>query len=117
MAWKQRNESCKTVSDAVCALSGLSESELLHPVYTPPQEIQNLSLAAEAIREAVQRKENISVMGDYDADGVTASSILYFALEKHWHRPLRSSTETDERRIRAQPVHYPRIQARAPDYR
>ena len=82
MAWKQRNESCKTVSDAVCALSGLSESELLHPVYTPPQEIQNLSLAAEAIREAVQRKENISVMGDYDADGVTASSILYFALEK-----------------------------------
>lgn len=82
MAWKQRNETCKTVSDAVCALSGLSESELLRPAYTPPQEIQNLSLAADAIREAVQRKENISVMGDYDADGVTASSILYFALEK-----------------------------------
>ncbi len=97
MAWKQRNESCKTVSDAVCALSGLSESELLHPVYTPPQEIQNLSLAAEAIREAVQRKENISVMGDYDADGVTAldskSSFSTIICRKAiYHQPTLSST-------------------------
>lgn len=42
-----------------------------------PFSFKDMDLAAERIRLAVDRGEKIAVYGDYDADGVTATAILY----------------------------------------
>jgi single-stranded-DNA-specific exonuclease len=42
--------------------------------------IQNLRLAAQRIAKAIADKEKIVVYGDYDVDGITATSILWHAI-------------------------------------
>lgn len=81
MKWSQRNH-CTTISEVVITRSELSEEELLHPTATDPKAIQNLEVAADAVLNAVRSGTHISVMGDYDADGITSSAILYFVLKK-----------------------------------
>lgn len=81
MKWSQRGH-CTTISEVVTSRSGLSENELLRPATTDPKSIQNLEMAAKAIASAVQSGIHVSVMGDYDADGITSSAILYFVLTK-----------------------------------
>ena len=50
--------------------------EHLHDPYL----LKDIDLAVKRIREAIDRREHIVVYGDYDADGVTASTLLYQAL-------------------------------------
>ena len=45
-----------------------------------PALIPNLKLAAERIAKAIADKEKIVVYGDYDVDGITATSILWHAI-------------------------------------
>ena len=47
-----------------------------------PFELPNMDKAVERIRIAMENDEIIAVCGDYDADGVTASSLLYLYLQK-----------------------------------
>ena len=42
-----------------------------------PFEIMDMDLAAQRIREAIEAGERICVYGDFDADGVTATALLY----------------------------------------
>lgn len=86
MNWTQRNHAAN-VKEVVTALSGLTEKELVSPTPTPSKDIQNLEAAADCIRAAVRQSKNISVMGDYDTDGVTATSILYCVLKKMGANP------------------------------
>lgn len=51
------------------------------PLLSSPMEIKDMDKAAERIRFAVEEQEKICVYGDYDADGVTATSLLYSYLE------------------------------------
>lgn len=44
-------------------------------------DLKDLEKAAERIRAAIEKKERILIVGDYDADGVTASVILYKVLK------------------------------------
>lgn len=46
-----------------------------------PFQIKDMSLAAETINQAVDAYDLICIYGDYDCDGVTATSILYNYLE------------------------------------
>ena len=46
-----------------------------------PFELIDMDKAVITIAEAVQNGEKITVFGDYDADGVTATAILYSFLE------------------------------------
>ncbi len=46
-----------------------------------PFEIKDMDKAAERIRTAIDNFEKICVYGDYDADGVTSTSLLYSYLE------------------------------------
>ena len=46
-----------------------------------PFELPNMEQAVMRIREAMENDEIIAVCGDYDADGVTASSLLYMYLQ------------------------------------
>lgn len=59
-----------------------------------PFEITDMDAAAEVIKEAIESGERITVYGDYDCDGVTATVILYGYLEAigaeaDWYIPSR----------------------------
>lgn len=42
----------------------------------PPEAVKDLHIAAERIAEALHKKERMLVFGDYDVDGVTATTLL-----------------------------------------
>ena len=46
-----------------------------------PLEILNMAAAAEKIWQSIEKKEKITVYGDYDVDGMCASAILYEGLK------------------------------------
>ncbi|MCH5200948.1 MAG: DHH family phosphoesterase, partial [Oscillospiraceae bacterium] len=61
---------------------------------TPPEEITGMEKAAAVINEAIQSGDKITVYGDYDCDGITATVILYGYLEAigaeaDWYIPSR----------------------------
>ena len=61
---------------------------------SPPEEIIDMEKAAAVINEAIQNGDKITVYGDYDCDGVTATVILYGYLEAigaeaDWYIPSR----------------------------
>ena len=47
-----------------------------------PEEIPNLVQARDRIIEAINKKEKITIFGDYDVDGVTSTSCLLIALKQ-----------------------------------
>lgn len=50
-------------------------------VLSSPFEAKDMEKAAERIKEAIETCEKICVYGDYDADGVTATALLYSYLD------------------------------------
>ena len=50
-------------------------------VLSSPFEAKDMEKAAERIKDAIETGEKICVYGDYDADGVTATALLYSYLE------------------------------------
>lgn len=61
-------------------VTSAGEAELfLHPERTPltdPLGMPGMAAAAERLRRAAERREQVGVIGDYDADGVTATYIV-----------------------------------------
>lgn len=47
-----------------------------------PDVFSDMQKAAERIGRAVDKQENITVFGDFDADGITSTAILYLTLRK-----------------------------------
>ena len=63
--------------------NSLSEKEIFSQtdsIYSP-FDLKDMDRAADRINEAIESGEKITVYGDYDADGVTATVILYSYLE------------------------------------
>lgn len=81
MNWKKRS-AAKTVNEAIEASSGCSANDLLNPITGTPEEIGGLQKVAKLISEATSSGVRITIMGDYDADGVTSSAILYLLLTR-----------------------------------
>ena len=52
-----------------------------HQHLLSPDQLPDLVPAVERIRHAVARQEKIMIFGDYDADGVTATAVLFRALK------------------------------------
>lgn len=69
----------KTLEEVIEAHSGVPVSEFLTRKYYA---FDDMNIAANMIRDAVNANEKITVFGDYDADGVTSSSILDFILKE-----------------------------------
>ena len=58
--------------------------QILNPAGCPlgsPDEFTDMAKAVERIRRAISNYELITVYGDYDVDGITATSLLYTCLE------------------------------------
>ncbi len=47
----------------------------------PPQDLPGITAAVEIIFAAIESKQKIFVYGDYDADGMTSTAILYLCLQ------------------------------------
>lgn len=60
--------------------------EFIHPDYDrdihDPFEFREMKKAVDAISEAISTQASIMIHGDYDADGISASSLLYVTLKK-----------------------------------
>ena len=54
----------------------------LDSIYNPML-LPNMSDACERIKKAIDNHEKITIYGDYDADGVTSTSILYMFLSEN----------------------------------
>lgn len=53
----------------------------IRPQLSDPWLLKDMDKAVERIRRAIEAEEKITVFGDYDADGVTATALLYSYLE------------------------------------
>ena len=92
--WKQKNPKLKTVKEVVMNNTGLSEEELLND--TTEYKIRDIDKVVEVLNKAKKEKTFITIVGDYDTDGVTSSSEweLMLNYQKMPHRirlPLRHS--------------------------
>lgn len=74
MKWKKR-DSFTTVEEVVQKNSGRKLNELLNPKYST--EIVNLDKAAKVVRRAIDTGQEITIVGDYDADGICGAAILF----------------------------------------
>ena len=79
MAWKKRDAS-DSIRAVVERNTGLSEKSILSPPQNPF--LEHLDAAVLVIQGAISKEQPISIMGDYDADGITASAIMYLALKE-----------------------------------
>lgn len=72
----------------LCALRGIETTEQFMELtnqkpdlFHDPYLLHGMERAVQRIRDAIAQGENILIYGDYDADGVTSTLILYEALE------------------------------------
>lgn len=84
--WKQKNPKLHTVAEVVMANTGLSEEELLND--TTEYKIRGIDKVVEVLNKAKEDNTFITVIGDYDTDGVTSSSEweLMLTVKKMPHR-------------------------------
>ena len=74
--WQKRGNAT-TILEAILARAEGSEGELLSPCPVPPEAIDGIPAAADLIvRCTLQGDMPVVIVGDYDADGVTATAIL-----------------------------------------
>lgn len=76
MKWLARTDAT-SISEAVCRASGRTIEELRFPEPVEPWEVENLEAAAILIDKCLHDGMRVSIIGDYDTDGVTATAILY----------------------------------------
>lgn len=77
MNWVKRDTS-KTIGEVIERNTGMSISQLMKT--DKKYQIKDIDKAVSMIRDFINRKERITVVGDYDADGVDASAIMYMAI-------------------------------------
>lgn len=73
--WKARGN-YETVRDAVLSQTGVSIEELQSPVLEDPREINEMLEATSEVVQAILNKRPITIVGDYDSDGLNATAIL-----------------------------------------
>ncbi|MCD7879557.1 MAG: single-stranded-DNA-specific exonuclease RecJ, partial [Candidatus Gastranaerophilales bacterium] len=57
----------------------------LHPLKTallPPEVFTDMEKASQRIKYSIDNKENITIYGDFDADGITSTALLYLTLKQ-----------------------------------
>ena len=52
-----------------------------------PLQVPNLPVAAARLRQAIDRREEVTILGDYDVDGVTSTALLMIVLRRFGLNP------------------------------
>ncbi len=85
----RRSVPCHPVTATVLANRGFKEPEsvaaFMHPSLSrlrPPFAIKDMGTAVGRIGHALKQREKILIFGDYDADGVTSTTVLYHFLKE-----------------------------------
>lgn len=101
LAYLSRNTSISTIAAQILVNRGIKDTASINDFLTPSLEslhdpflLPDMDRAVHRIREAVKRNETVLVHGDYDADGITATSLLVMTLtdlglRAHYHIPHR----------------------------
>lgn len=76
--WIKKNSENKTIKDVVLSNTGLTEEEFMTP--KEHYHIDRLDEAAAIIKEAAQTNTPVSVVADYDADGICSAAIMWMLL-------------------------------------
>ena len=77
--WKKRDDA-RCIEDVIVRNSGQAIEKLLLP--KGDTRIVHLEQAAELVKEAIEQKSPITVVGDYDADGICGSAILFLLFQQ-----------------------------------
>lgn len=84
--WKKRRPECMSVESVIEHNTGIPIESFLNP--SPDVHIVGLKPLADCIRQAIDYKRVITIYGDYDADGITSSAILYTLLKALGHERI-----------------------------
>lgn len=87
MNWKQ-TKPYKSILEVVMDKSGMTKEELINPLPVHATKIENLVNAAEMIKQYIENGKSIYIVGDYDADGITSSAILYHLFSQLGNTPI-----------------------------
>lgn len=95
MSWKKRGNAYN-ITEFIQSNSLLTLEEVVYPKVISPSTIKELESAALMILKAIREGVHITIVGDYDVDGVSASAILdlllkYFGVEPDIRLPKRYS--------------------------
>lgn len=83
MRWEKRNPSFNTVEQVVEENTGIKISELLRSQETDEDPyLYGLEECVSIVKGCIERNVDISIVGDYDADGVTSTTILSLGIEE-----------------------------------
>jgi single-stranded-DNA-specific exonuclease len=74
MKIQKRNDELYSIKDVILSNTGLTEEELFNP--TKEYEIDKMPECAKMIKDYLSAAQKVTVVGDYDADGICASAIL-----------------------------------------
>lgn len=100
---KSNNDNKKSLIDKLLEVRGIvsedAKREFLHPLeitLTHPNAFCDMQKAVDRIVTAINNKENILIYGDFDADGVTSTSVLlktfrYLEAKVDYYIPNRES--------------------------
>lgn len=75
-----KRDNCNTIEEVILRNTGYKSLEELNG--KPFYRFDKLQEAAEMIKDSIRKKELITVVGDYDADGITSSAIMYYTLSR-----------------------------------
>lgn len=88
---------------SVLTAKGISPDEVgdfitpkLQRLMPEPYVLKDMEIAAERIAKAIQNNEKIGIIGDYDVDGATSTSVLRLFLEANGNVPFVHIPERDE---------------------
>ncbi|SHF66186.1 single-stranded-DNA-specific exonuclease RecJ [Ornithinibacillus halophilus] len=87
--WTKEEDSLSPVIKELLVQRGIKSSEEAHEFLTPsidrlhdPKNIHGIDIACERVHQAIQNEEKILIFGDYDADGVSSTTVLLKALQE-----------------------------------
>lgn len=79
MAWKKRGNA-RNITEVIKEISRLSLEEVSNPAPISSLSIMGMEEAADILLHAIESKSPITIVGDYDADGITSTAILWYVL-------------------------------------
>lgn len=92
MIWKMRRPEASSVFQVVTANYAGDPKDFEASIHVPPQRVHNLEALGEILLESIDKE--FLIVGDYDADGITATAILlemlqYLGANASYHLPHR----------------------------